>query len=122
MGTLKREYRTNVDASPNQLVAVADASRPIAFVGYTVDNTDNTEGVWAHFYNATSGTVNDGTATDHIDPQFVSAESQVKYGTFDEHDPLQNFDVAVTVRVTTTRDGTTSPTNDVPIGITYYTY
>lgn len=117
MGLLTRAYRNQVDASPNQMSTTTDPTRLDSLVELSIDNTANSSDAWIRVYDDTSGTVNLSTSTPVYGPKLVVAQAQTTFR--DSETPLSEHARAITVVVTTTATGTSSPTNDVGVEIQY---
>lgn len=120
MGTLTRNYRNQVNASPNQMEVISVSATPAGLVEFTIDNTDNSGDVWIRLYDDTSGTVNLSTSTPVYGPLHAGGQSSVTSNRATESSPLCYFSRAITVVATTTRDGAISPASYVAVTLHYY--
>lgn len=119
MNTLKRIKAVNVDASPNQMVTVADPTRPVSLVGYSIYNPNSSD-VFVKMYNLTSGVVTVGTTSSTYGSLLIPAAAQVAERV--PHDsPLLDFDTAITVVALTSSaaSANTSPTLDIEVELFY---
>lgn len=117
MATLKRYYRTQVDAAPNQMVTAANEDISIGLKELTVENPSGNGTVYASLYQETSGSVTVGTTTPKYGPKPISDGSTLLIGCDSESTPLAFFNGAITVCITTTPTGSTSPTSDCRVEI-----
>jgi len=113
MATLYRVRRTNVDVSPNQLVAAPASGQVIALVGFHISNTANPTDSYIGFFNDTSGNVTVGTTSTAYGRLLIPANGQVYDRSGSERNPLMTFANGLTCFAATTETGTTSPTSDL---------
>lgn len=117
MAQLQRVYRTHVDASPNQICNIQDASIGLKqFSAYNPGSAD----AFLSFYQETSGSVTVGTTARTYGPFKIPAGEQVVLVSDDQSNPLQSFMENIVVAATTTSGGSTSPADDIEVEITFW--
>lgn len=117
MGNLKRVIFTNVDASARQMITDADYN--IALKSFRCYNPNSSD-VFLKFYDETSGTVTVGTTETHYGAFLVPANAELILGSDTESAPLRYFADQLCAAVTTTDTGSTSPTSDCTVELTYW--
>lgn len=122
MPTKVRVYRTTIDASPNEMATNSNSDYPFGLKEFTCNNTDNSTDVYISFYQETSGSTTVGTTTPVYGPKLVPAQAELTLGGDDPSNPLASFNNAITVAVTTTKTGSTSPTSDCAVELHYWRY